>query len=399
MATTTWRKADEIRARRILERRGLRLERCRRRDPAAEGFGLYRVVNNDGETLTGAGYRLTLEQAEAWAERARPRRSSRRTSTVVPEDGTVRLLVGDALRVLERIPDAQFQCCVTSPPYWRQRDYGVRGQIGDERSPAEWADRLVAVFREVRRTLRHDGLLWVIVGDAYNTRSKIRPSSHQPSLNGTPDERWADAARRGRTRLPLTTGGLKGKDLLGLPWELAFALRADGWYLRSAVVWHKAAHLPDPARDRPASSYEHVLMLAKAPRYFYDADGIAEPAAPRSAARYTYEFGNAQPGRPRTAVRGRREHDGLRNARNVWSIPATGVGGEHPAMMPQELAERCIRASTRPGDHVLDPFGGLGTTALAASALGRMTTLVELSPKYAAAARKRLGKLLLARRG
>jgi DNA modification methylase len=230
VAATTWRKADEIRVRRILERRGLRLERCRRRDPAAEGFGLYRVVNSKGER------------------------------------------------------------------------------------------------------------------------------------------------------------------------ELAFALRADGWYLRSAVVWHKIAHLPDQARDRPASSYEHVLMLAKAPRYFYDADGIAEPASPSSAGRYSYEFGNAQPGRPRTAVRGRREHDGLRNARNVWSIPATGVGGEHPAMMPQELGERCIRASTRPGDHVLDPFGGLGTTGLAASALGRLATLIELSPKYATAARKRLGKLVIRER-
>lgn len=194
----------------------------------------------------------------------------------------------------------------------------------------------------------------------------------------------------------MTTGGLKEKDLLLVPYLLAAALRADGWYLRSDIIWHKTACLPEPVRDRPAASHEHVFLLAKSKRYFFDADAIAEPSAPASAARYAYGFDNAKPGRGRTAVEGRRTNDGVRGARDVWSISASGArgGGGHPATMPPELAERCILAGSRRGGAVLDPFGGAGTTAFAAARLGRLTTLVELSPKYAADTAKKLGPLL-----
>jgi DNA modification methylase len=247
----------------------------------------------------------------------------------------------------------------------------------------------------VRRTLRDDGLLFVVVGDAYNTRSKIRPTSHQPSINGAADERWAEASRRGMTRVPISSNGLKEGDLLMLPALLALALRSDGWILRSDIIWHKTAHLPEPVRSRPTSSHEHVLMLAKTRHYFFNPRAIEEPASPASAARYAYGFSNTKKGLGRMVVNGLRRSAGTRRARDVWSVSAAGgSGGDHPAAMPIVLAERCILAACRPGQEVLDPFGGSGTTALAAARLGRLATLIELSPQYAAAARTRLGTLI-----
>jgi DNA modification methylase len=385
-------KSREVILRRALLRRGLRLERCPKRDPATIGYGLYRVLNDRGESLTGPGFRLSLDSAEAWAERARPKRQAWREGASVAE-ATVTLLTGDALAVLRTLPSNHFQCAVTSPPYWFQRDYGHDDQIGLEKTPEEWVARLVSVFGELGRTLRPDGVLWVVVGDAYNTRGKVRPTSHQPSLNGVGDERWADATARGRTRLPLRHDGLKEKDLIGLPWLLAFALRAHGWYLRSDVIWHKTATIPDPARDRPSSSHEHIFMFAKTERYYFDADAVAEPIAPRSAARYRHRFSDSR-AQTRVAVVGERQTNGLRNARDVWSLSATSTTGDHPAMFPAEIARRCIMASSRPGDEVIDPFGGVGTTALAAAETGRAATLIELSPTYAEAARQRLGALI-----
>ncbi|MBD0275929.1 MAG: site-specific DNA-methyltransferase, partial [Acetobacteraceae bacterium] len=326
---------------------------------------------------------------EEWCERAQPRRPATRP-VAPPEAATVTLLVGDALRVLRRLPDRRFQCCVTSPPYWRQRDYRTPGQIGWERTPEPYAAKLVAVLREVRRTLRDDVLLFVNIGDAYGGRSRRRGGTGHPSTGTGDNTRTARA-----TRTPALHGGIKDKELLLIPHRFALAAQADGWLLRSDIIWHKTACLPESVRDRPTGAHEHVFMLAKRPDYFWDAKAIAEPASPASAARYGYPFGNARPGRGRTAVNGTRAADGTRNARDVWSIPAAGgAGGAHPAMMPRELAERCLRAASRPGDEVLDPFGGAGTTALAAAGLGRLATLIELSPECAALARERLGALL-----
>lgn len=383
------------RVRRALELGGLRLERTR----CAlwpDGRTRYDIATDVGVPLASEARHLTLDQVEQWIAAKRPSDPSADRSGDASGFRGARMHVGDALRVLRRLPDRCFQCCVTSPPYWRQRDYGVRGQIGMERTLERYVAKLVAVFREVRRTLRDDGVVFLNIGDAYNNRAKIRDGSRQPSLNGAPDHRWADLAARGRTRATATCGGLKEKDLLLVPYALAAALRSDGWYLRCDIIWHKTACLPEPVKDRPTSSHEHVFLLAKSKRYFYDAQAIAEPAAPSSAARYSYAFENAKPGRGRMAVKGLRPYSGMRNARDVWSISASGGRGrgDHPATMPLELAKRCVSAGSRPGDGVLDPFAGAGTSAVAATALGRWATLVELSPRYAAEAGRRLGPLM-----
>ena len=388
-------KSDEIRVRRILERRGLRLERCRRRDPEAAGFGLYRVTTAAGVPLTGDGYTMTLERAEAWCEKSRRGRhvpGPRDGGGATPPKGAFTLLAGDALdelRKLRRPGSQRFACCVTSPPYWQQRCYGgEEGEIGWEETPELYARALVRVFRAVRHVLLDDGLLFLVLGDSYNNRSRIRDGGRQP------DDRWADRARHPRgLRLPVTDGGLKEKDLLLLPYVVATALRRDGWWLRQDIIWHKTTCLPEAVQDRPSLVHEHVLMLSKSESYYFDADAVAEPAAFGSADRYRSPF-RAPPGRPRTAVRGTRDGGVTRNIRSVWPIPAANApNGGHPAAMPLELAERCIRAGSRPGNAVLDPFGGVGTTAEAALRLGRRATSIDLSSTFTAVARKRLEAL------
>lgn len=278
-------------------------------------------------------------------------------------DAGVELLTGDCRAVLPTLPSASVQCCVTSPPYFHQRDYGHADQIGREKTPQAYVAALVAVFREARRVLRDDGTLWLCLGDTYNNRSRIRRSSHQPALHGVVDDSWAATAARGGIRMPIVDGVLKEKDLLMIPARVALALQEDGWYLRQAIVWHKASSLPESVRDRPTSAHETVFLLSKRKRYLYDADAIAEPAGCATT----------------------------RNARNVWTIPSSPLKGHgHGAVMPMELARRCVLAGSRPGDVVLDPFGGVGTTALVARTLGRRSILIEQSAAYVALARTRL---------
>ena len=289
------------------------------------------------------------------------------------------VLVGDCRDVLSQLSPARFRCCVTSPPYWGLRDYDHAGQIGLEKSVEEYVDELVGVFRKVRRVLRDDGTIWLNLGDTY--------------ASGNRSWRAADKknpARAMRTRSP-TPSGLKGKDLVGVPWMVAFALRADGWYLRADVLWRKPNCLPESVRDRPTLDYEHVFLLAKSEVYFYDADAIRETAL----------WGNHH----RTVVGpvpskapGRGSHNGLylsagpeagRNARSVWEIQLDKSPDGHPATFPIELPRRCILAGSRPGDHVIDPFGGSGTTGRAAVSLGRSATLIESNPAYAKVAMER----------
>lgn len=309
-------------------------------------------------------------------------------------DAGVKIHVGDCLATLRALPASIAQTCVTSPPYYGLRDYGVDGQIGLEETPDAYVARLVEVFREVRRVLRDDGTLWLNLGDSYNTQpagnktpsgfSQTRPSRR----SGNGDQETVKTGRK-------LWGGCKPKDLLGIPWMVAFALRADGWFLRSAIVWHKPNPMPESVRDRPTSSYEMVFLFAKSGRYFYDAEAIKEEAAPESAARYAYGFGGTKnealkaSDKP-TAVVGKRDFDGGRNARNVWTINTQPYSGAHFATMPPALAERCIKAGSRPGDTVLDPFGGAGTTGLVADRLNRAAILCELNPEYARLARERI---------
>ena len=314
---------------------------------------------------------------------------------------TVTVLLGDCRELLTTLPDGSVQCCVTSPPYFGLRDYGVDGQLGLEATPDAYEAEMVAVFREERRVLRNDGTLWLNIGDSYagswGAQSRERVvASDAPSWHGSQIRNHPKRASHTGT---IRQAGVKPKDLYGIPWMLAFALRADGWYLRSDVIWHKPNPMPESITDRPTSAHEHVFLLTKAKRYFYDAAAIAEPgvipagtrAAKGSAERAGQPGVNSRP--PEYKV-----YDGIRNARNVWTIATQPYSGAHFATMPPALVYRCVKAGSRPGDNILDPFGGAGTTGLVADRLGRDATLIELNPAYAsmAAARVKADAPLLA---
>jgi DNA modification methylase len=273
---------------------------------------------------------------------------------------------GDARRIPLR--DETVQCVVTSPPYFQLRDYqcGPR-QLGREATPEAYIAELVEVFREVRRVLRRNGVLWLVLGDAnWGTNSNQR-SLHHPIL--------------------------KPKDLIGMPWRVAFALQADGWYLRADVIWAKPNPMPEPVRDRPTRSHEYVFLLTKSRRYYYNADAIAEPAvsdhpsANRFRGRHQPTHGNRGNSTFWTNVGGRR------NRRDVWQISSELTSAAHYATFPAELAQLCILAGARPGDLVLDPFAGSGTVGQVAEKAARRWVGLELSANYVALARQRSAQI------
>jgi site-specific DNA-methyltransferase (adenine-specific) len=296
-------------------------------------------------------------------------------------------LVGDAREMLRDVPDGCAQTCVTSPPYFGLRDYGNAEQIGQEPTPREFVDALVAVMREVRRVLADDGTLWLNVGDSYaaSTRGSSGKGDKQRSNAGTllEDRRW---------RVP---DGYKAKDLLGIPWRLAFALQDDGWYLRSDIIWAKPNPMPESVTDRPTRAHEYVFLLSKRARYFYDADAIREPHTDPRPSKNGASALRGQRALRATTQNGidtaeRWFSEGGRNARDVWTITPEPCAEAHFATMPPDLARRCVLAGSRRGDVVLDPFGGAGTTALAALGLGRRALLCELNPAYVEIQRRRL---------
>jgi len=281
-----------------------------------------------------------------------------------------RIITGDCAAVLPTLPAESVQVCVTSPPYFDLRDYGAEGQIGLEETPETFIEKLVAVFREVRRILRDDGTLWINMGDSY--------------ASGVP--------------------GMKPKDMIGIPWMLAFALRADGWFLRSEIIWHKPNPMPESVADRPTKAHEHLFLLSKSARYFYDADAIREPLAPKTLTTFGTEhrtkggddlgkvkadnWARSVPTRkPRLTEDG--EHAGA-NKRTVWTVGTQPFKGAHFATFPPRLVEPCILAGSRPGDTVLDPFAGAGTTGLVADRLGRSFVGIEINEEYATMARERI---------
>jgi DNA modification methylase len=283
----------------------------------------------------------------------------------------VSILHGDCREVLRGLPDASVQVCVTSPPYWGLRDYGVAGQIGLEPTPELYVEALVGVFREVRRVLRDDGTLWLNLGDSYaQTRTGSWVNSH-PSL--------------------------KPKDLSGIPWRVAFALQADGWWLRSDIIWAKPNPMPESVRDRPTKAHEYVFMLSKRDHYCYNAEAIAEPAK-------DWTPNNGGPGRVKCgkkwgASNGHPPHRGFknldysergRNKRSVWTIATTPYSEAHFAVMPQALVEPCILAGSQYGDAVLDPFSGASTVGLVALKHGRRFVGVELNAAYVEMSERRL---------
>ena len=293
--------------------------------------------------------------------------------------------VGDALDVLRTLPDESVQTCITSPPYFGLRDYGHDGQIGLESTPDEYVAALVAVFREVRRVLRDDGTLWLNLGDSYS-------GGNQTGRNdgGRPEKgrNWAEYDIK-RTKVTRNTG-LKPKDLIGIPWRVAFALQADGWYLRSDIIWHKPNPMPESVKDRPTSAHEHIFLLAKSKRYFYDADAVAEEAC--GAAELPRRHGNGQTLGETSGKGGYRvgSTNGTRNRRNVWTVNTKPYSEAHVAVYPPELIEPCVLAGSAEGDTVLDPFSGAGTTGVVALAKRRTYIGIELNPTYAEMAARRI---------
>jgi DNA modification methylase len=300
----------------------------------------------------------------------------------------VTLHLGDCLDVLRTLDDASVHCVVTSPPYFNLRDYGVDGQIGLEPTPDEYAARMVGVFREVRRVLRHDGTLWLNLGDSYASGEIGR---HDRKEGRRADGGDYNEKERGqhRQQARLRTG-LGHKQLLGIPWRVAFALQADGWYLRSDIIWHKPNPMPESVRDRPTKAHEYLFLMSKSARYHYDADAVAEAAIggnhhDLTGGRYS------PPGQAaHTGSRAREVVAMRRNRRSVWTIAPKPFRGCHFATMPPALVEPCILAGCPEGGTVLDPFAGAGTVPMVAASLGRDAIGIELNPEYHALSERRI---------
>lgn len=369
---------------------------------------------------------------------------------------TVQILVGDCREKLRELPEGVFHTCITSPAYYGLRDYGHPDQIGLEDTPEAYVEAMVDVFREVRRVLRDDGTLWLNLGDSYASAPGQATRGGPPSKSSTLEGNGHRGGGPKLAKLPRVGGsgnkgnsaadharrpfdpGLKPKDLIGIPWRVAFALQADGWYLRQDIIWAKPNPMPESVQDRCTKAHEYLFLLSKSARYYYDAEAIAEPLGAASIARLAqnvdFQAGSDRvPGRSNGAMKavgrrrapGNRSHKctaayqagaeehrtkeglvayadrqraaveggdltGTRNKRSVWSVATTPFKEAHFATYPLELIEPCILAGSPGGGLVIDPFGGAGTTALAASRLGRDCTLIEVNPEYAAMADRRL---------
>lgn len=321
------------------------------------------------------------------------------------------ILHGDALTMLATLPDASVHMCVTSPPYFGLRDYGVPGQIGLESSVEEYVQVMVDVFAEVRRVLRNDGTLWLNLGDSYAGGDKW--TGRNDTDRDTPGGRGGSF--RGGIRVKAgSTRDLKPKDLIGVPWRVAFALQAAGWWLRSDIIWAKKNCMPESVTDRPTRSHEYIFLLAKSERYYYDADAIMEPVTggshPRTAGPNSRIYVDRDPAHLKPGVTPKSARPGLgikanssfhavvndlvtaRNKRTVWSVATQPYSGAHFATFPHKLIEPCILAGCPPGGVVLDPFFGSGTVGEVAIRHSRHYLGIELNAAYIKLAEKRLGK-------
>jgi DNA modification methylase len=334
---------------------------------------------------------------------------------------TVRILRGDCRQVLDSLPAASVNCCVTSPPYYGLRDYGVDGQIGLELSPAAYVDQLVEVFRGVYRVLREDGTLWLNLGDSYagswgaQGRSGGNVDGKHRYNKSVGAHQVANHPKRAQGTGTIRSAGVKPKDLYGIPWMVAFALRADGWFLRQDIIWSKPNPMPESVRDRCTKAHEYVFLLSKSDRYHFDSAAIAEPVAGDPEAgrnrwdTKTYDVPGQKPQKrtsrsgnserkPRPGPEASTSHQkgsvpwegSTRNKRSVWQIGTQPFSEAHFATMPPALAEQCVLAGCPKGGTVLDPFGGAGTTGLVADRLQRHAVLIELNPAYAEIACRRI---------
>jgi DNA modification methylase len=294
--------------------------------------------------------------------------------------------IGDCRAILDTLPERSVHCVVTSPPYWGLRDYGVADQLGLEATPEEYVLNLVDVFRKVRRVLRDDGTVWLNIGDSYAGSGKGAWSDDTT--------REANRHRVKETYVPTraespTAGivppGLKPKDLVGIPWRVAFALQADGWYLRSDVIWAKPNPKPESVTDRPTKSHEYVFLLSKSARYYFDQEAVRETAT--NGERFHGAYAAPTPTGPQriSSRNGRGDADNTtadRNIRTVWTIPTQSYPGAHFAVFPEALVEPCVKAGCPEGGTVLDPFAGSGTVGLVANRLSRRAILIDLNPEY-----------------
>lgn len=335
--------------------------------------------------------------------------------TTTSERDLLTILRGDARDTLSQVQDGTVQMCVTSPPYWGLRSYLPKGhpdkarEIGQEKSPDEYVETMVGVFREVKRCLHDSGTLWLNVGDSYAGSgcgsNDYRPEGASLSKNDAKyqGQKPGRGFRAGSNRAdgivsddsPRNRNGmgpvkdLKPKDLCGIPWRLVLALQADGWYWRSCIVWHKRSCMPESVTDRPTNSWEPIFLLAKSQRYFYDAEAVREDCVTGNGESQGIAKGKrfGGTGQSTTTVSGfgereLRNHPNGRNQRNVWSLSPEPFREAHFATFPTEIPRRAIKAGSKPGDIILDPFGGSGTTGQVAIELGRRAILCELNPEY-----------------
>lgn len=310
-------------------------------------------------------------------------------------------IVGDCIEVMRGLPAESVQCCVTSPPYWGLRDYGHPGQLGLEKKPDEYVAKMVDVFREVKRLLKPDGVLWLNLGDTYagSWGNHGARAGEQREKKAVKYERHAWDDHIQRPPMSHDCPGLKPKDLVGIPWRVAFALQSDGWWLRSDIIWSKPNPMPESVTDRPTKAHEYIFLLAKSARYYYDHEAVKQPAV------RPHEVGNLGGSKGRNIVLypgdpnyrgengsqwGRAVSTGDRvNLRSVWEITTQPYPDAHFAVFPERLPKLCILAGSRVGDTILDPFGGSGTTGKVAEDLGRDWILIDVNDKYKKLADKR----------
>ena len=317
-----------------------------------------------------------------------------------------RVIIGDCRAVLTTLEAGSVQTCVTSPPYWGLRDYGHAGQIGLEPTPAEYVAEMVAVFREVRRVLRDDGTLWLNLGDSYASSGGATPGKRsegigqaevgeglrRPTRKGSGRADGIVTGERPRNRDGAPPCDLPAKNLVGIPWRVAFALQADGWYLRSDIIWSKPNPMPESVTDRPTKAHEYIFLMSKSKKYYYDHEAIQEDSADIGKTKIRFggnKYGDSDD--PKHATKSGNEYtdNGKKNRRSVWLIATQPYKEAHFATFPEVLPRLCIAAGSRPGDIILDPFGGSGTTGKVALELGRKIVHVDIG--YHDLAIKRMG--------
>jgi DNA modification methylase len=329
----------------------------------------------------------------------------------------MKLFQGDCIPILQTLPEQSVQCVVTSPPYFGLRDYGVDGQIGLEKIPEEYVNKLVMVFQEVRRVLKDDGTLWLNLGDSYAGGGNYRGINSEETLS---EKQRSNRGARGVSQLlgAKNTPNCKPKDLIGIPWMVAFALRADGWYLRSDIIWAKPNPMPESVKDRPTKSHEYIFLLSKNRKYYYDYRAILEPAtgydgrkdtkfrgskkykdsgqtfAANGCERWQYKNLQEDGQKPNTMhvnrLMGDEYRSPVRNKRDVWTVSTKPFKGAHFATFPPALIEPCILAGSAEGDTVLDPFCGSGTVGVVCRKYGRDFIGIDLKPEYIKMSRARI---------